>query len=139
MSWATMRAGLARGWPRPQWGPGTSGEALRACAPRMRAGPFLTAASTLALSYALPSAAYASPSYPAAVRDALGLPCAPACTLCHRDDRGGIGTAISPFATSARIAGLTCCNPAQLPGLLAQLDTDAVDSDDDGDPDIAEL
>ncbi len=94
---------------------------------------------SLLAALAIASTAHASPSYPAAVAEALDLPCPPACTLCHASPSGGIGTAVTSFGTSARIAGLSCCAPAQLPELLQAMEADQTDSDQDGEPNIAEL
>ena len=42
--------------------------------------------------------ASASSSYPGEIQSALNMDCAPPCTVCHRDQNGGTGTAQKPFA-----------------------------------------
>jgi MYXO-CTERM domain-containing protein len=84
--------------------------------------------------------AAANPKYPAIVYNELGLDVAPACTLCHRDNLGGLGTVEKPFGLELMDRGLTATNGAdELPGLLDDMETDEVDSDGDGVGDIAEL
>jgi hypothetical protein len=86
------------------------------------------------------SVASATASYPATIRDELGLAAPPECTLCHDSLRGGIGTARSPFAESMKRAGLLGRgNEGTLFRALAQLTHDEVDSDQDGTPDVVEL
>jgi MYXO-CTERM domain-containing protein len=85
-------------------------------------------------------AAAANPKYPAIVYNELGLDVAPACTLCHRDNLGGLGTVEKPVGLELLDRGLTATNGADvLPGLLEELETDEVDSDGDGVGDVAEL
>jgi hypothetical protein len=38
------------------------------------------------------SSAWASPTFPTAVRDAVPMPCVPECTICHQTNAGGFGT-----------------------------------------------
>src|SRR5262245_15668574 len=51
----------------------------------------LSAAVTLSAIFCLPSAA-ANPAFPSALQSILHMPCLPQCTVCHRDNIGGIGT-----------------------------------------------
>jgi Bacterial TSP3 repeat len=95
----------------------------------------------LALSLA-PHAA-ASKTFPAALRNKLGLaelPYAPmGCQLCHQDDNGGVRTATKPFGRSVLKDGAA---GGSVPSLLAALNTleaEGTDSDGDGIGDIAEL
>lgn len=81
----------------------------------------------------------ASPSYPGAIADELGLDCGPHCTLCHETAKGGFATANRPFGIAARRAGLECCDTSLLPGVLAEIEADGHDADEDGEPDIDEL
>ena len=84
--------------------------------------------------------AAANPKYPAIVYNELGLDVAPACTLCHRDNLGGLGTVEKPFGLELMDRGLSGTNgESELPGLLDDMETDDVDSDGDGVGDIAEL
>ena len=86
--------------------------------------------------------AAANPKYPAIVYNELGLDVAPACTLCHRDNLGGVGTVEKPFGLTAMSLGLNGKNGTDvLPGILDEMAADPVtyDSDGDGDGDIAEL
>jgi hypothetical protein len=84
---------------------------------------------------------WASPTYPPTIQSELMLEHMPDCTLCHRDDLGGVGTVIRPF-------GRTMLNHFMLTGgnnvnlLKAALqgdDAEHLDSDGDGVPDIDEL
>lgn len=82
----------------------------------------------------------ASPVYPGTVKRTLGLQKIPQCTLCHQSLAGGTGTAVQPFALAVRERGLTgLSNIQKLQEVLAQLETEAVDTDGDGVGDIAEL
>jgi MYXO-CTERM domain-containing protein len=84
--------------------------------------------------------AAANPKYPAIVYNELGLDVAPACTLCHRDNLGGLGTVEKPFGLELMDRGLTATNGEDvLPGLLDDMEADEVDSDGDKVGDIAEL
>jgi hypothetical protein len=88
-----------------------------------------------------PSAAFASPTYPPTIQAQLGLAQAPDCTLCHRDDVGGIGTVVRPFGrTMVEHFGLTGgSNIAALRAALEGDDAEHLDSDGDGIADIDEL
>lgn len=86
-----------------------------------------------------PADARASATYPDSLKNALGMPCAPPCTLCHQDNKGGYGTATKPFAQSMKNAGLFGASPSTLQPALDKLKADGTDSDSDGMPDIAEL
>jgi hypothetical protein len=105
------------------------------------------------LSLLAPSAR-ASETYPAAVQDALGLPCAPACVLCHARPEGGLGTLNGGFGTTIAATGVSIRNPGGIAAALACIEngvadptvepcpypSDSVpDSDQDGTPDIQEL
>ena len=108
------------------------------------------AVASLALA---PRPAAASPEYPGAIQSLLDMGCAPPCTICHIDNRGGRGrldAAHKPFVASALNDGLVALidtsteNPSQDPKkalrrILDQLEKDAVDSDKDGVADITEL
>lgn len=85
--------------------------------------------------------ASASSDYPSSLQSALGLSAGPPpCTLCHRTNSGGSGTAGTPFATAMRNAGLT--GGGDTASLIRALDTltaASTDSDGDGVPDVSEL
>jgi hypothetical protein len=82
----------------------------------------------------------ASPEYPGLLQDELDMPCAPQCTVCHRDTNGGTGTAITPFAVTMREEGLRGGNqPARMRTALDGLTMGGYDSDGDGRSDIEEL
>ena len=53
----------------------------------------------------------ASPTYPGQLQKDLGMPCAPPCTLCHRDQNGGLCTVDKPFGLSMYGAGLRGQSP----------------------------
>jgi hypothetical protein len=84
--------------------------------------------------------AAASGNYPATVQAEAGIPCAPTCTICHATNAGGSGTVTQPFGEAMMARGLTGGGNADaLVTALAQLETDAVDSDGDGSPDVDAL
>jgi hypothetical protein len=96
--------------------------------------------------FGIGASAAASPSYPEAIQSALGMPCAPACTLCHDSQSGGLATANQPFALAMIQAGLAGKDASLVAPALEQLELaggpDAgapVDSDGDGEGDVAEL
>jgi hypothetical protein len=99
--------------------------------------------------------AQASDTYPAAVQEALGLPCAPACVLCHDRPEGGLGNLNQQFGPTFQATGVSIRNPGGVAAALACIengvadpsaepcpyrsDEPAPDSDGDGTPDIEEL
>jgi hypothetical protein len=84
------------------------------------------------------TAARAVPDYPNVVRSELGLSTAPSCPLCHQGVPS-VGTVTTPFGTALRARGLVMYDDASLRKALTALDTEKVDSDGDGTPDIEEL
>jgi hypothetical protein len=95
--------------------------------------------TALALTLGTASAA-ASPSYPEAIQDATGSPCAPQCILCHRDQNGGSGTIDAPFGkTLVDEIGLEEDEPDRIADIIAFLKDQEVDSDQDGVDDVTEL
>jgi hypothetical protein len=88
---------------------------------------------------ALPDEARASATYPAALAAAANMPCVPPCTICHANNSGGIGTAIKPFATSMKGAGLMPKDDSLIPPALDNLKSQKIDSDGDGVIDVEEL
>lgn len=85
------------------------------------------------------------------------MDCAPACTLCHRDMNGGLGTVEKDFGDLMSRAGLFANDPSSIAPALAILEdptkadppftagqcppdgTSPCDSDQDGVPDVTEL
>lgn len=99
---------------------------------------------------------HASPSYPEVLQSAIGLECAPRCTLCHEDREGGTGTIrTSTFGetlvnvvelgeddeSTLRCAMQLLDPSCELPPACAGPDQEcfATDTDGDGVGDIAEL
>ena len=97
--------------------------------------------------------ALASETYPAAVQEALGLACAPACVLCHTRPEGGLQQ-INSFGEKVRDSGVSIRNPDGIPAALECIENgvdnpaespcqhpagEVRDSDGDGTPDIEEL
>lgn len=91
------------------------------------------------------SAAFALPSFPGAIRDELGMDCTPPCVACHQTAMGGLGTVGDdsdpprPFGQAMKDRGLTADDSDSVFAALEQLAADAVDSDEDGVPDVDEL
>jgi MYXO-CTERM domain-containing protein len=83
--------------------------------------------------------ASASPSFPGRLQEELDMPCAPQCTLCHRDTNGGQGTAVQPFGEAMKNAGLRLKQPDLIPVALNKLAEGGYDSDGDGVTDVNEL
>jgi Bacterial TSP3 repeat len=81
----------------------------------------------------------ASPSYPTAIVEHLGIVYSPPCSLCHVAGKTGPGTAERPFAQSARARGLEGGDILLVGIALDALARDATDSDGDGLSDIQEL
>ncbi|MGA3123709.1 MAG: thrombospondin type 3 repeat-containing protein [Polyangiaceae bacterium] len=91
----------------------------------------------VALLASAPSA-HASRSLPRNIQSDVGLNYQPPCSICHQYGKTGDGTAIEPFAWSMRARGLTGSRKTLTPALDAD-ESDRVDSDGDGIPDIEEL
>lgn len=99
--------------------------------------------------------AQASETYPAAVQEALGLACAPACVLCHSRPEGGILFINEQFGAKVRATGVGALNPGGVAAAIACIEngvedpsvdtscpypsSEIRDSDGDGTPDIQEL
>ena len=63
----------------------------------------------------------------------------PPCSLCHSRGSTGAGTAQTPFALSMKARGLVAGDNASLTTALNSLQSDNVDSDNDGTPDVREI
>lgn len=86
------------------------------------------------------STAWASATYPPAIKMSLKLTRQPDCIVCHSSSSGGAGTAVTPFARSARDHGLEgASDTSKLEAVLEQMETGNTDSDGDGVGDITEL
>ena len=106
----------------------------------MSGSPALLAGLAAAVFILLPARpAHASPTYPGLLQKDVGMPCAPPCTVCHRDRNGGLYTVTKPFGLSMMAAGLRGQNADQLSAAVKTLSSDKSDSDGDGIPDIQEL
>jgi hypothetical protein len=81
----------------------------------------------------------ASEAFPPVVKAELRLKAAPDCTLCHRDDQGGVHTVTKPFGLTMLGLGVTGGNVGSLEAALRTDEADATDSDGDGVPDVDEL
>ena len=95
-------------------------------------------AAALALLARVP-AAHASPTFPGEVQSALGMPCAPPCTICHATNLGGIGTAVQPFGQAVHAHGAHAGDTAGLRRALDLLEAEGLDNNHDGVGDVAEL
>ncbi len=85
--------------------------------------------------------AFATDTFPATIQTKYGLPDLPPelCALCHTNGIVGSGTVNTPFGRAVRMRGLLPNNAASLTAALDALAADAVDSDNDGVTDVAEL
>ena len=83
--------------------------------------------------------ALAVPEYPRAITSQLQLDYEPPCSVCHLANNTGVGTVTTPFGYSMRAAGLTGDDRNSVVSALAQLKSDATDSDGDGVSDTDEL
>jgi hypothetical protein len=86
---------------------------------------------------AAPSAA--SSTYPEAISEHLDAPCVPQCTICHRDNVGGLKTVDKEFGLAMMELGLRFAAPQRIPGFLDQLEANGTDSDGDETGDVEEL
>lgn len=106
----------------------------------MRLRRWKSAAMTLPAALLLvASPAAAMEGYPLEVRDHLSLGYAPPCSLCHAKGNPGGGTVVTPFGWSMRARGLVVEDNDSVHKALDSLKADNVDSDGDGQSDIAEL
>jgi MYXO-CTERM domain-containing protein len=103
----------------------------------LRAVPVLSLVAAL-LSWA--GAAAASATFPSALVAAVPMgDCTPGCAVCHRDNNGGQGTAIKPFAGAMLSSGLIPTKPESVTAAVEALRAKNGDLDKDGKFDIAEL
>ncbi len=87
------------------------------------------------------TASRASTVFPGLIDQDLGATCAqpPACTICHRDLNGGLGTVVTPFGRTMMGFGLVALSSVSLKSALDQAKAGHTDSDGDGDTDIDAL
>lgn len=83
--------------------------------------------------------AFATTNFPSALEADLSMPCQAACTVCHTTNSGGSGTVTQPFGVAMVDRGLVPDDTTSLSDALARLETDGVDSDGDGTPDVDAL
>lgn len=89
---------------------------------------------------ATPRFAAAIPDFPGELQERAEMPCAPQCTLCHRDNNGGIGTLQGAFIETLDEAQvLDIDDPASVQAAVDFLASNAIDSDGDGALDLDEL
>jgi hypothetical protein len=106
--------------------------------------PFIPIALALLFT---PAVAFASPTFPGALQEAANMPCAPQCTLCHRDSAGGYGTLVEGTTAAPTFVkqmidadpGLEAENPSSVKPALDAVEGLGADSDGDGVGDVAEL
>jgi hypothetical protein len=100
----------------------------------------LSGAALLLAASLLSPDVHASPSFPAALRDAVKMSCAPPCTVCHTVPEGGSGTGTKPFAVSMVTKGKLSPKQSETvaPAVQALLDNNT-DSNGDGIGDIDQL
>lgn len=108
------------------------------CSWMPRVTPILVALMVTSLG----ESAVASPTFPPAVQDALGLACTPGCSICHIDNNGGPGRLNGgDFVNAMLNNGLAVGNPgtvaSAIEGVMSQ--SPPVDSDGDGVDDVMQL
>ena len=84
------------------------------------------------------SGAQAIEAFPAQIQSDLSLSYRVPCSVCHIKGNTAASTPISPFALSLRSRGLVA-EPSSLSSALLRSETEGVDSDGDGTPDVVEL
>jgi uncharacterized protein (TIGR03382 family) len=101
----------------------------------------MTARTALFFFFLLASPAWATSTFPTAIKTHLGLASEPSqsCGLCHKNNQLGIGTVTTPFGTNMRMRGLKAGDEASLATALDAMAAENVDSDGDGVTDIDEL
>lgn len=88
---------------------------------------------------ATPRLAAAIPDFPAKLQEYGKMPCAPQCTVCHRDNNGGIGTLIAFGEAIGGTDSIDIDDPDSLKPALEELAASSEDTDGDGIIDVAEL
>jgi hypothetical protein len=104
----------------------------------MRAPRLLLDTSIAVLVAIAPAVALATPEFPADIQSDLMLDYTPPCTICHVGVPGPT-TATTPFATAMQARGLAPYDDSSLATALQKMESDKVDSDGNGVPDIEQL
>jgi hypothetical protein len=81
----------------------------------------------------------ATPDFPAAIAQDLGLSTQPRCSICHATESGGAGTVVQPFGVYLRSRGLQPFDEASLHNALLAADGERHSSNQAGIPDIDAL
>ncbi|HWE23371.1 MAG TPA: hypothetical protein VG496_05465 [Myxococcales bacterium] len=81
----------------------------------------------------------ATPNFPAAIRQNLGLQAAPQCTVCHATNAGGAGTVVKPFGVYLLSRGLRPFDESSLRNALLADSGEHHSSNSSGIPDIDAL
>ena len=90
------------------------------------------------LALVAPTAARATPNFPAAIAQDLGAP-QPPCSICHAGGMTGYGTVTTPFGQAMKARGLVAGDQTSLKTALDRMRTDKVDSNGNGILDVDEL
>jgi hypothetical protein len=69
--------------------------------------------------------ARATQEFPGLIQSTLSLSATPPCTICHRDDNGGLGTVVKPFGIYMQSVGLQPYNDGSLATALQALQGEA--------------
>ena len=108
--------------------------------------PVLSLAGAVAAALLVASSAAADPTFPGKLAKDWDLPCIPLCTVCHKDNRGGVGTLRTTTngfpGFGSFLKGQYNLNTADLSSLepaLAAAKKDGTDVDHDGRTDYDEL
>lgn len=72
-----------------------------------------------------PRDAHATPEFPALIQSTLTLSTTPACTICHKDDNGGVGTVVKSFGIYMQARGLKPFDDTSLTTALSALQGEA--------------
>ena len=83
--------------------------------------------------------AHATPDFPGVVASFVGTSVLPACTICHNNPNGGLGTATTVFGTYMRSRGVIPYDEDSLRNALAAAAAEKHDSNGDGVTDIDAL
>jgi hypothetical protein len=98
----------------------------------------LFSASSLCALLCLSHLGLCTPGFPAAIKAHLGMAEPPPCTLCHGSLEGG-GPVTTAFGQALQTRGLAAGNNGSLTSALDQLEADGVDSNGNGQTDVADL
>jgi len=95
--------------------------------------------ATAALLVFATSSAHATANFPAEVQAHLSLTYSPQCSLCHLNGVTGRGTVTTPFGAAMMARGMVASDTVALDAALDKMAADNVDSDKNGETDIAAL